>query len=76
MNAYLHLVFCKQEELRSFGAEVAVAIKRVAGNNMKRGECGRHNSHRVLDFAGTDGYPSGVPTSVAAGAARVGLAPG
>jgi hypothetical protein len=38
MQAYLALIFAKQEESRSYLLEVATAIKSVAGNNFKYGE--------------------------------------
>lgn len=38
MKPYLAVVFAKQEESRAYLAEVAAAIKSVAGSNMKYGE--------------------------------------
>jgi hypothetical protein len=38
MKPYLCLMFCKQEELRTFAKEVAEVLQRVAGSNIKRAE--------------------------------------
>jgi hypothetical protein len=38
MKAFVALMFCKQQDLRSYAPEVLAAVKRVAGDNFKYGE--------------------------------------
>ncbi|MCD6674877.1 MAG: hypothetical protein LT106_18745 [Burkholderiaceae bacterium] len=51
MKPYLALVFCKKDDLRSYGAEVVAAIRSVAGERMKYAE---GTSHLVAIGFATD----------------------
>lgn len=42
MKPYIALVFCKAEDLKSYGAEVVAAIRSVAGDRMKYSEGTSH----------------------------------
>lgn len=51
MKPYIALVFCKAEDLKSYGAEVVAAIRSVAGDRMKYSE---GTSHMVAIGFATD----------------------